>query len=260
MKENYIDESRKMKVQILRNVVNTVLDLRKTEGLNLNWPLKEAIIVTHDNFCEKALKQYENLVKSKINVGDVIVKSNFPGLETKIKLSYSEIEKDFPSIAPKIFVEMTKMQGSAIEEKLKKGEGSFDMRIDGKSIKIELRHLISEKAAPKNYIKQKFTHGEIFLNTESSKVRLSIGFSNEIIEKIDSIRKKIQVSDDKGIEIYLKASEELKEILINYENYIQKKAGAETFMISKEEPEIKYEYVEEGVVRGLKYSVHINTK
>ncbi|MBD3203578.1 isoleucine--tRNA ligase [Candidatus Woesearchaeota archaeon] len=243
---------------IVKEVIQSLLNAREKAQLGIRWPLLRAIITTEDKTTKKAIKKFKEIIKDQTNIKEIIIKKEFDKAEIKVKVNFKTLGPEFGELTPKIISKIAEESDSSILKKLKKG--SFEIKIGKEKLKIIDKHLIKEKKVPNTFEHSSFSSGDVYINKQRNNELQSEGFSRELIRRIQRLRKSAGLEKTQQIELYVKAVDELKTYLIKFEDYIKERVGAKKLTISSEQPKNKFKESKKGNIKGLRFELHMKWK
>jgi isoleucyl-tRNA synthetase len=236
-----IDNKLEEEIASVRDIIQAALHLREKISLGLRWPLKEIVIVTSDKKIERAVTRLKDILKNQVNVKEIIVKDKLQGVETKIRVDYSQLGSDFKNKTPKIIAKIAIDSPETILKHIER-EGKYSIYIDGEKLDIVKEHLIITRKVPVPYEEVQFNKGFVYLNRELDDKLEAEGFSREIMRRIQSLRKKADLTKQDRITLFIRTDEELKEMLESHIKSIKEKVGASVIKISTLQPTKKHKF------------------
>ncbi|MFH0875439.1 MAG: isoleucine--tRNA ligase [archaeon] len=256
--ESAIDTELEKNINAMKEIMQAIFNAREKSQLGIRWPLSEAVVITKDDETKKAILALEDAIKKQTNIKSIVLKDKFAHSEVKIKANFKTMGPDFGSLTPKVIAALANESDSSIESKLAKGNGTFELSVDGKKVIVKESHLTIEKIVPHNYILSSFRGGEIYLNTNRTAELAAEGFSREVIRRVQSARKEAGLTKTQEVSLYLEAVDELKGNLLSYEDMICQRTGAKSVMISTKKPKEKFSFSKEDNVKGLKFTIYMS--
>jgi len=252
--EKLIDSNLEKDVDVYSNILQAVLYAREKANLGLRWPVKDVIITTKDEKIAEAAKNTEELIKNQANIKEIKIQETLPGIKESVKADFKQLGPDFKDLAPKIIAKLALESAQTVLSHIEKDK-SYKIKIDGKVVGITKEHLIIQRDIPSNFVENEFKGGFIYLNKERTDELEAEGFAREIMRRIQSQRKKAELTKTDKITLFIKTDEELKEILTKFESQIKEKVGAEILKISELDPGRKHKFSSKEKVKDKVFEV-----
>ena len=254
---NLIDKELEASMSVIGEIIQAALETRNRKiCLNLRWPIKEIVIATKDNNIANAVEKLKDIIKKQVNIKEVRVVESMPNVKLKVKADYSKIGPDFgdksPLIIAQLVIESPETVLSHIEEK-----GNYSFKINGENVNLVKDHLIVAREVPAPYEEGAFKNGFIYLNKEIDDKLEAEGFTREIMRRVQALRKKAGLQKSDNISLFIKADEELKEMLKEWTIIIKEKVGASQFRISELEPSKKHPFISKEKVKNKEFEIHL---
>ncbi|MHA1941209.1 MAG: isoleucine--tRNA ligase [Candidatus Hodarchaeales archaeon] len=245
---------------VSREVITNGRAIRAKKDLKVRWPLQQVIIVTNDGG-KKAIKAFKNIILQELNVKDlefsddplafqdIVLSPNFKQLGPKFKKNANKVASWMKT--------QKGMEAKNIAANLnEKGKVSVD--IDGESTIIDLNDLEIRITEKEGFSGSSFAEGDLFLNLALTEELIQEGFIRDLIRRIQSMRKDLELVYDAEIDVYFtNMNKKTKDRIIAYSNLIQEEVLAS---------ELKFSAVKEGFKKewtiqdpeGSAISININ--
>lgn len=251
---NLIDEELELNMGIVQQILQSILAGREKIQLGVRWPLKEIIVVTKIKKAVKAIEKFGDILKVQANVKEIKIQETLPGIKLSVKADYKQINPDFKELAPKIIARLSIDSAETILKHLEK-EGKYEINVNGKKVAIVKEHLIVKRDVPVPYEEVEFRQGFIYLNKELTSELEAEGFSREVMRRVQALRKKSGLKKQDKIILYIKADDELVEMLTKFEEQIKRKVGASKLKISELGPSKKLKFKSKEKVKEKTFSL-----
>lgn len=217
--EKQIDKALEERMQLAQKISSMVLSLRKKVNIRVRQPLNRVMVpILNENF-GKQVKAVEGLILSEVNVknlqliddtGDVLVK--------KIKPDFKKLGPKYGKIMKKIAAGIAQFSQEDIKEI--ENKGSYQIKIDGNDIKIELSdvEIVSEDIP-----------GWLVANNGAVTVALDItltdqlkeeGIARELINRIQNLRKEKEFEVTDKIKLKVEKNDAIEKSVNNNYQYI----------------------------------------
>jgi isoleucyl-tRNA synthetase len=233
-------------LEIAREVITLGRSIRAKKDLKVRWPLQKVVIVTNKTG-EKAVTAFKTLIMQELNV-KALEFSNDP-------LSFQDIEfaPQFKKLGPKF-----KKNANAVAKWMKAQKGSdskeiaqtleetgeFVIEIEGKKVTISSDDLEVRITEKEGYSGSPFKEGDLFLNLEMTSDLIQEGFVRDLIRRIQSMRKDLELIYDAEIELNLtKLDVETKEIVKTYSELIKQEVLASKLDFTSKKKGFKKDWI-----------------
>lgn len=239
--EKYINIKLERNIKLVSNIIQAALSGRDKIKRGVRWPLKELIITTTDKHVIEAVERLGEIIKRQVNVKELRIQESLPDIKLDIKLDYRQIAADFKEKTPKIIAKFSAKSSATIARHLK-DEDRFIMKIDNEKITLTKEHLIIKRVVPPNYQEVEFSNGFLYLNKTLTEELESEGYAREIIRRTQNLRKKAGLNKKDRIVLFIKTSEDLKELLKEWVEKIRVRVGATKIKVSELNPSRRHKY------------------
>ena len=218
--EKLIDKKLEKGMEQIRTLVEIGRALRSKIGIKVRYPLNNATIVCKKE-AEESMKNILELLKEEINVKNISFARNKDEFMIKtLKPNYSQIGPKFKEKAKIVIEKIENLDKSKLfEELMKNKEVTIDM--ENKKIKLKKDDFeIGEQEKPQ------FAHAEaekmiLFLDITLTPELEAEGFAREVVRRIQSMRKELDLDVEDKISAEIKIDQKRKKALQKWENYIQ---------------------------------------
>jgi len=220
--EQMINLELERQMALAQQATSMILSLRKRAEKNVRQPLQKAVIPAPDEATKQALLHVENLIKSEVNVKELVISTADESdvkLVKKIKPRFQVLGKkvggQMKAIAAKIAA-MSQADIAAFEQ-----NGSFDLPLDD----VPLYHLLPEDVEiltedmPGWLVS---TEGSltIALDIELSKELIEEGIARELINRIQNLRKSSGLEITDRIVVTIENRPEIADAVAHCKDYI----------------------------------------
>ena len=217
--EKLIDKELEEGMVLIRNMVEVGRALRSKIKIKVRYPLKSAVIVCDDKTREK-IKDLLDLLNEEINVKKISFekdKSKF--MEQSVKPNFSKIGTRLHEKAKNVFSEIEKMDKKKLyDELLKNKKIEFDVENEKIALKIDDFEIIDN-------VKEGFAETEtddivLLLDKNLTKELIAEGFAREIVRRIQSMRKELNLDVEDKINTEIDIDKEKQEDMKKWKDYI----------------------------------------
>ncbi|MFC1768303.1 isoleucine--tRNA ligase [Nanoarchaeota archaeon] len=241
-------------MNIASQAIQAILNSREKINMGVRWPLKEAVVVTHDKIISTALKQLEDIVKVQTNIKSLIVKPSLPGVKKTIKADFKTLGPIYGNVTPKIIAKLSLESPSSVIEHLEK-DGKFSMTVGGKKIEIKKENIIISREVPEKFQEAEAKNALFYLNKDMTLELEAEGYAREITRHIQAARKKAGFEKKDKIKLNLVCKDELQDILEPWIKKIQEKTGAKQLKVTITIPKAKFIHHIKGKVRNKNFEL-----
>ncbi|MEG2457520.1 MAG: isoleucine--tRNA ligase [Bacilli bacterium] len=232
--KEFIDDSIIEDTSKCRDIITLALKLRNESSIKVRQPLKELYILNNDS--NKAVNEYTDIIKSEINVKDIILLDSFDKLKDEyLSLNFKESGSALKQDVNKVKELLTKVQSN--KELISKVHNNETIKIDGYDQGLEAK-LFNIETIEKESIKIS-TEGSatIALNILVDEELKKDGICRDIIRQCQVFRKEAGFNVENRIYIKFETDNEyIKDILSSNKDLINNE------LLSREEPRDTYEY------------------
>ena len=249
-----IDHDLEKSFELIANIVQSALSAREKVNLGIRWPLKEVVIVSKGKSIVKAVEMLGDIIKTQLNVKEIKVLQEMPGVKTTVKVDYKQIGPDFKQDAPKVISKLATESAETILGHIEK-EGKYELRVGKEKFNIVKEYLIVQREVPSQFQEAEIRSGFIYLNKEMTDELEAEGFSREVMRRVQNLRKKAGLKKLDRISLYIKGDDELVEMLKVWEEQIKEKVGADQLKISSLDSSKKHKNVSKEKVKGKSFEI-----
>ncbi len=197
--ESLIDEKLNTKLELCNDIVNCVLSAREKAKIKLRWPIRE-INVNIQNDKTSDLHEVEQAILTLANAEKI----SYEKINTtrKIKPNYASLGKKFREKT----AEVVNIIGKISDEECKIIDR--DGRIKIKGLEITQEDIKTETLLPEGIVGEKFDGGIVYISTEIDEDLFRIGIAREVIRRIQTMRKDLDLEELDVVECVIEGDEE----------------------------------------------------
>lgn len=217
--EKYIDEQLEEGMQRLRDLVEIGRSLRSKIGIKVRYPLSNAIIVCSENV-ENSIKNLLDLLNEEINVKKIsFARDTSQFIIKEAKPNYSILGPRLKGNSKSVIDELNKIDKNKLYNTLVKNK-KIILEITGKKIELGIDDFeIIEKE------KTQFARAEIkeiilLLDTTLTPELEAEGFTREIVRRIQSMRKELDLDVEEKIVTEISVKKDKEKSLQIWKEYI----------------------------------------
>ncbi|MFX1506209.1 MAG: isoleucine--tRNA ligase [Promethearchaeota archaeon] len=236
---NLINSKIESLVKITRDAITNGRAIRAQKGLKARWPLPQVIFVSNKEGKE-ALVTLKDIILQELNVKDMTF--------TDDPLEFQEIifSPKFKILGPKFKKKANTVASWMRSQKGKEAKeiadqitqkGSYKVTIEGEAFEISKDDLEIKITEREGYSGASFSHGDLFLNLELTVDLINEGFVRDLIRRIQSMRKDMELEyDDEIIVNISKTDSKIVEVIKNHSALIKEEVLAHRleFLTSQE--------------------------
>ena len=218
--EKQIDEELEKGMQQIRKLVEVGRALRSKTQIKVRYPLNSATIVCSKE-TENSLKDLLDLLNEEINVKTISFARNTTQFMTKsVKPNYSRIGPKLKEKA-KFFTEKinTLDKDKLYEELMKNKKITLDLK--GEKVQFTKDDFEIVEKEKEHFARDEVDGIVLFLDTTLTPELEAEGFAREIVRRIQSMRKELDLNVEDKISTEIKVDSERKKMLQQWENYIK---------------------------------------
>ncbi|MFX0121770.1 MAG: isoleucine--tRNA ligase [Candidatus Hodarchaeota archaeon] len=217
-------------ITITRDAITTGRAIRAQKGLKARWPLPQVIFITNAEGKE-ALVTLKELILQELNVKDMSFTDDpLEFQEINFSPNFKQLGPKFKKKANLIANWMKNQKGQLAKEIADKisHEGSFKITLEGRNYEIHKEDLEIRITEREGFSGASFSHGDLFLNLELTEDLIQEGFVRDLIRRIQSMRKDMELEYDAEITVnFSETDPEIIEIINNYSSFIQEEVLAQ---------------------------------
>jgi len=228
-KKEHIDKNLEEGMEKIRKLVEAGRALRSKIKIKVRYPLLSATLVC-DKKTEEKIKPLIDLLNEEINVKKIDFARDTSKFMTKsFKPDFSKIGPKFKQKAKQIVEKIEQMDQKDLSKYLKtKNEISLDL--SGEKIKLTKKDFEIVETVKENIAKTQTDEITLILNKKLTEELEAEGFAREIVRRIQSMRKELDLDVEDKIKTEIKTDKE--KTLQNWVDYIQGETRSEKLSFS----------------------------
>ncbi|MAG60794.1 isoleucine--tRNA ligase [archaeon] len=255
VEKKLMDTKLEAQMQTLDLVMQASLNAREKAKLGLRWPIKELVVVSADSKTVKAVESLRDLLKSQLNVKDITVMPNLPGVKVEAEVNMKTIGPRFGKQSPEVIKHLSKVKMvdvlSSIEEK-----GSYVFHLSDKSdAQISMNDLLVSREVPKGFTEGSFKGGFVYVNMSRSAELEAEGYARELMRLVQNERKKAGLEKTDVITLHLQVPKDLAEAVSKFTEMIQAKVGASHVLVESKKAAKKHKHTVEAKVKKQEFVI-----
>lgn len=225
--EKSIDDELEQGMQQIRELVEVGRALRSKIGIKVRYPLKVATIVCSEKI-QNSIKDLLDLLREELNVKTILFAQDADQFMTKaVKPNHSHLGPKYKGKAKDIVNAIKSSDTHELYEKLMK-DNEVTVTLDEKIIKLTIEDFEVVESEKEHIAKADAQDMTLFLDTTLTPELEAEGFAREIIRRIQSMRKELNLDVEDRIATKIKVCSEKKTALRKWEGYIKEETRSKT--------------------------------
>ncbi len=255
LKEEYIDNKLELSTDKILDVIQAGLSAREKTGYGVRWALRMLVVDTDDEDLKKAIVDFNNMIKSQVNVLNVT--EGKVDVKVDVKPDIQKIEDVFEDNAKKVLAELANMPSEDLYNSIRK-QGKFTVRINDEDFTVPKDMFVVEKEIPSKYNDAEFKLGDVYIDNTMDDELEAMGFSREVVRRAQQTRKNMNLTRSDRVDMFIKVPEDKEKMLEQHADDIKEKAGAKLLNISPNEPAKEHEFSKEYKIKGEQITIYLN--
>ncbi len=204
----------------IRKLVETGRALRSKIGIKVRYPLSEAILVC-DKKTQTQIENLLDLLNEEINVKKITFQQDTENLMTKkVKPNYSKLGPRLKEKAKPVLQKIEQMDKKEIYEILKNNK-EIKINVNNEDFVLTMDDFEIIQEEKTDIAEDETEDVKIFLNTHLTEELKAEGFSREIVRRIQSMRKELDLDVEDKIATEIKTPNHETKMLKQWQDYIQ---------------------------------------
>jgi len=225
--EKSIDDELEQGMQQIRELVEVGRALRSKIGIKVRYPLKVATIVCSEKI-QNSIKDLLDLLREELNVKTILFAQDAGQFMTKaVKPNHSHLGPKYKGKTKDIVNAIESSDTHELYEKLMK-DNKVTVTLDEEIIKLTIEDFEVVESEKEHIAKADTQDMTLFLDTTLTPELEAEGFAREIIRRIQSMRKELNLDVEDRIATKIKVCSEKKAALRKWEGYIKEETRSKT--------------------------------
>ena len=222
----YIDEKLEEGMERIRELVEVGRALRSKVGIKVRCPLNSATIVCKKDV-EFLIKDLLDLLNEEINVKKISFERDINNFMIKtVKPNHSKLGPKYKEKAKKIIAELEELDKHKLYKDLSK-KGYVNLFVESEEIKLTVEDFLIVESEKENIARTQTEDTILLLDTTLTPELVAEGFSREIVRRIQSMRKELDLDVEQQITTTISISKEKQEMLRNWIDYIKQETRSQ---------------------------------
>ncbi len=236
-------------MDVVKDLIRRIMKFRNEREMPRREPIKKIVFVTDR---AEEIKEFTGRIMKFTNILVFNATDKWDEMELTIEPNVEAISRMYRAWAPKIAFLLKRKNVKDVMSALSKG--GYTMGIEGFIIKITPDMVRYVEKVPKGYLKVKTKYGDMYVNSERDITNMRIRMVNEVIRRINYMRRDIEMEYDDLIDICIATDDYVTRILKGYVDEIKERTRAR----SVEFRYIEYAYVVEWPIMDFDVTIGIN--
>jgi len=227
-----IDEELEAGMEQIRSLVESGRALRSKIGIKVRYPLEQAILVCSKDI-QHSIENLLDLLKEEINVKSVVFEeSTAKYTEKEVKPKFSVIGPRFKQHAPIVSKHLQDNDLHRIYEILQK-EGKYQFESDDETFTLEMNDFDTIEKEQSDIARTETSDIILLLKTTLTDELRAEGFAREIIRRIQSMRKELDLEVEQSIKTSITVNKDNQQMLENWMNSIKDETRSKTLVFKE---------------------------
>jgi len=249
--ESYVDKTLESTMDDAMNIVEEIMNLKRSMELPEKWPLRKIVYKSRNQRAVELAEKFADLIKDKAIVKDIEILG--PDEEWEEVIFKAEPNRDAIADSYKRWV--TKIETilkQRSSEKIKEGieKGGFEIGLEGRMIEIDPDMISLQKEVPEGFQEISLDDQDIFVDLEVPEEIWDEQIFKEVILRLKSMRKDLEMSEEDEIEVYLDSDKDVMEAVEKNRSRFEEEVGARVIRMDEVDME-EAQYVLEWDINGI---------
>lgn len=230
--ENLLDDELEKGMERIRSLVEVGRALRSKIGIKVRYPLAHATLVCTKEI-ENSIKDLLDLLNEEINVKKISIDRNTDRFITKqVKPNYSTLGPRLKDKVKQVLQELEKMDKTSLYQQLMKNK-KITVTVNGETVELSMEDFEIIEQEKEHIARTETGDVILLLDTELTPELEAEGFAREIVRRIQSMRKEMDLPVEEKISTELSIPAEKKNMLHQWVDYIKTETRSEKLTFSE---------------------------
>jgi len=226
-----IDENLEKGMEIIRELVEAGRALRSKIGIKVRYPLSSATLVC-DKKTENSIKNLLDLLNEEINVKKISFERDTSKFMIKtLKPNHSSIGKRLKEKAKPVLKKIEEIDPAELYKEIMKNK-KIEIQIDNEKIVLTEEDFQIVETEKPDIAQTETEKAVLILDTKLTPELEAEGFAREIVRRIQSMRKELDLDVEDKISIMIKIDEAKKDSLQKWVDYIKEETRSKDIVFS----------------------------
>ena len=214
--EELINEEVEEKMDLVRDICSLGRDARETVNIKVRQPIKEVILASS---VKDIIGNLDSIVKEELNVKNIVYKTDMTEyLSYSLKPNFKVLGKE---LGPKIKLLQEELKKLSSNDAYRVTYDSVIIKLDGEDFTLNSDNTIVSIDVLDGYVASNDSKTCVVLNTELTEDLIFEGLAREVVRKVQSLRKDLDLNIVDKINVYYNGPEQLDKSINNYMDYIK---------------------------------------
>jgi isoleucyl-tRNA synthetase len=216
----------------IKNLVEVGRALRSKIGINVRYPLPEAMLVC-DEHVEARIKDLLDLLVEEINVKKITFERKTDKyINRKVKPNYAKLGPRLKEKMGLFNESISKLDPIQLYQKLQ-DQNSISVDIHDEIIVCSKDDFLVEEEEKEHIARTQAGDAILLLDTELTPELKAEGFARELIRRIQSMRKELDLDVEQHIETQVVISKEYEKAIEDWKEYIAHETRSDPFVLTE---------------------------
>ena len=227
--DKIIDKELEQRMELAQKITSMVLSLRKKEHIIVRQPLQKISIPASDETLKRQIMAMRQLILDEVNVKEIDFVDQDNMLKKRVHPNFRVMGKKYGALMKDIAAAINGMS----QDDIKKFEenGTFTFALTGKDVEINLDEVDVVSEDIPGWTVANEGNITVALDLTISEDLRQEGLARELVKHIQNYRKGSGFEITDRIDITIENSEELKDVIKNYSEYISAQVLATSLSI-----------------------------
>ena len=227
--DKIIDKELEQRMELAQKITSMVLSLRKKEHIIVRQPLQKISIPASDETLKRQIMAVRQLILDEVNVKEIDFVDQDNMLKKRVHPNFRVMGKKYGALMKDIAAAINGMS----QDDIKKFEenGKFTFALTGKDVEINLDEVEVVSEDIPGWTVANEGNITVALDLTISEDLRQEGLARELVKHIQNYRKGSGFEITDRIDITIENSEELKDVIKNYSEYISAQVLATSLSI-----------------------------
>ena len=208
-----IDRGLLEEMAAVRDIVTLGLRVRNDHKLKVRQPLAEAEIVVANASLRARVAAYASLIADELNVKDVhFVESADEFVEYKAKPNFRRLGARVGKLMPAVKKALSDVDAASLRNSLM-STGSASIEVEGERIELDTDDIEIQIVEKPGFAAAGDSAAVVILRTELTEVLVDEGLYRDVLNRVQTLRKELELEYTQRVELVVQGSERLERII-----------------------------------------------
>jgi isoleucyl-tRNA synthetase len=228
VKADLIDEPLSTQMDIVTSVVSAALGLRKESQIRVRQPLKQLLVISHDDAAVAALRRFEEQILDELNVKELAIKPSAEGIENyEIKPRMDLLGPKYKGAAGRVGAALKALNASDVARRVSEGK-EVAVNVGGAEFVLLPSEINVKREMPAHMLAADVGGTTLVLDIEVTPELRGEGWARDTVRQIQQLRKEMDLNIEDRIRLRYEAfNADLAKTIESWAKYI----AAETLCV-----------------------------